>query len=154
MLSPASPRAVNPPGRALSAQTARLVFSTLGLAYSSWALVVLLGMAPRNWINDLAFLPLYLLAGIGGLYAARWWAPQPRIARGWRLVGVAWLTSAGGSLAWLFNWIAVEAAGHDLDRLDHGERREVEHGDGRITAVRGETVLRARCEGDIGLPAA
>ena len=23
---------------------------------------------------------------------------------GWRLVGVAWLTSAGGSLAWLFNW--------------------------------------------------
>ena len=99
------PSAGDRAGRLLSAQAAQLVFPGLAVVYSGWAAAVLLGLIPRNWINDLAYLPLYLIVGVGGLSAARAWAPEPRIARGWQLVGVAWLASAAGSSVWLLNWV-------------------------------------------------
>ncbi len=71
------------------------------LAYAAWATAMLAGAAPRGVLNDFLFLPMYLGAGWLSLQAAAAQTGQPRLARGWRLVGAAWLFSAVGSVSWL-----------------------------------------------------
>ncbi len=71
------------------------------LAYAGWAMAMLVGAAPRGVLNDFLFLPLYLGAGWLSLRAGSARPDEPRLARGWRLVGVAWLLSAAGGVSWL-----------------------------------------------------
>ena len=63
--------------------------------YTLWALAMLAGLVPRDLANDLLFFPLYLMAGFAAFRAARLPAASQRNARGWRLVGLAWINSAG-----------------------------------------------------------
>jgi PAS domain S-box-containing protein len=72
--------------------------------YGVWTVAMLAGVVPRGLTNDFLFFPLYLAAGLSCWHGARAHSASPSTARGWRLVGVAWLTSALGaalmSIAW------------------------------------------------------
>jgi len=68
------------------------------MVYALWALAMLAGLAPRGVANDLLFLPLYFLAGLATLQAAGVRPGNPRAARGWQLVGLAWITSGVGAM--------------------------------------------------------
>ncbi len=71
------------------------------IAYAVWAVVMWAGGVVRGWTNDLAFLPLYVLPTVASFQAARVRKNDPRVARGLQLVGLAWLASTAGALAWL-----------------------------------------------------
>ncbi len=70
------------------------------VAYAIWAVAMLTGFAPRGTVNDLLFLPLYLSASWISFLAGSARSDEPRLARGWRLVGAAWLCSALGGASW------------------------------------------------------
>lgn len=71
------------------------------VAYAGWTMAMMAGVAPRGPLNDFLFLPMYLGAGWLSLRAGAAQSDEPRLARGWRLVGAAWLLSAVGSVSWL-----------------------------------------------------
>ncbi len=71
------------------------------LAYAGWAAAMLSGTVARGPVNDFLFLPMYLGAGWLSLRAGAARSAAPRLARGWRLVGAAWLLSAVGAVSWL-----------------------------------------------------
>ncbi len=74
-------------------------------AYTIWAIAMLAGLVDRAVANDLLFLPLYFGAGLAGLRAGRIHAGSPRIGRGWRLVGVAWLSSGVAAALMTAAWV-------------------------------------------------
>jgi PAS domain S-box-containing protein len=95
-----------PPEGAVSrpARSLRAAWAYFG-AYLLWAGAMLAGLVERGVANDLLFLPLYLGAGLAGLHAARVHAGSPRIARGWRLVASAWLTSCAAAALMTAAWV-------------------------------------------------
>lgn len=80
------------------------------VAYSVWAVAMLAGFAPRGVTNDLLFLPLYLSASWISFLAGSARSDEPRLARGWRLVGAAWLCSAFGGASWVLYQLWPSAA--------------------------------------------
>lgn len=82
------------------------------LVYAAWVVVMLAGAARRGIVNDLLFLPLYLGPAWLSFRAGSARSDEPRLARGWKLVGAAWLGSALGSLAWIL-YRAWPSAGFD-----------------------------------------
>ena len=91
------------------------------LVYAAWAVAMLTGAARRGIVNDLVFLPLYLGPAWLSFRAGLARSDEPRLARGWQLVGAAWLCSTLGGLSWiLFEvWPSVgfDSAGWFLHNL-------------------------------------
>ncbi len=84
------------------------------LGYSVWAAAMLAGVAQRGVVNDFWFLPLYLGSAWLSFRTGSARSDEPRLARGWYLVGAAWLCSTVGGIAWIlyelwpsagFDWI-------------------------------------------------
>ena len=61
------------------------------------AVALLLANSPRNAANDFLFLPFDFGTAAAALLAAGSPGNDVRLARGWRLIGVAWLVSGIGS---------------------------------------------------------
>ncbi len=71
------------------------------LAYLVWVVAMLAGLVPRGAVNDILFLPLYLGTAWLSFRAAAARSDHPKLARGWRLVGMAWLCSAIATVVWV-----------------------------------------------------
>ncbi|MFN0180085.1 MAG: ATP-binding protein [Gemmatimonadales bacterium] len=71
------------------------------VGYGGWVAAMLFGQAERGLLNDVLFLPFYGAAGIAGLLAGRRHRGAPRLARGWHLIGAAWLCSGAGAILWI-----------------------------------------------------
>lgn len=67
------------------------------------AVALLLANSPRNAANDFLFLPFDFGTAAAALLAAGSPGNDVRLARGWRLIGVAWLVSGIGGLLWLLH---------------------------------------------------
>jgi PAS domain S-box-containing protein len=75
------------------------------VAYAGWVAAMMAGAVPRGPVNDLLFLPLYALPVITAWQASRADTVDPRSARGWYSVALAWALSLVGSLVWLlYRW--------------------------------------------------
>lgn len=78
--------------------------------YAAWSVTLLGANLPRDAFNDLLFLPFYF--GTAGAAFLAGGSPRndSRLARGWRLIGAAWIVSGAGSLLWLLHRAMPSAA--------------------------------------------
>ncbi len=84
---------------------------TYFFAYAAWSVLMLAGLVPRGIVNDLVALPMSLGAAWCGFRAGAARRDEPRLARGWLLVGLAWLCSSVGSALLVVNiWSPTPAA--------------------------------------------
>jgi two-component system, cell cycle sensor histidine kinase and response regulator CckA len=75
--------------------------------YAVWVGAMLAGTVPRELLNDLIFLPFYFGAGAAAWHAAEACGASRRTARGWRLVGAAWVVSGIATMLMAPLWLTT-----------------------------------------------